>query len=154
MSRAERGGAEEPLRVAFVCVENAGRSQIAAALAERERDRRGLDGAVEVRSGGTAPAEHVHDVVVRAMAELDVDISGRRAREIPREELLDVDVVVTMGCSADDVCPATWRGDARDWGLDDPADRPLEEVRGIRDEIAERVADLFDEMERGVVSRA
>ncbi|MEF8789130.1 MAG: low molecular weight phosphatase family protein [Haloarculaceae archaeon] len=154
MSRAERGGAEEPLRVAFVCVENAGRSQIAAALAERERDRRGLDGAVEVRSGGTAPAENVHDVVVRAMAELDVDISGRRPREIPREELLDVDVVVTMGCSADDVCPATWRGDARDWGLDDPADRPLEEVRGIRDEIAERVADLFDEMERGVVSRA
>jgi protein-tyrosine-phosphatase len=154
MSRAERGGAEEPLRVAFVCVENAGRSQMAAALAERERDRRGLDGAVEVRSGGTAPAEHVHDVVVRAMAELDVDISGRRPREIPREELLDVDVLVTMGCSADDVCPATWRGDARDWGLDDPADRPLEEVRGIRDEIAERVADLFDEMERGVVSRA
>ncbi|MEF8868029.1 MAG: low molecular weight phosphatase family protein [Haloarculaceae archaeon] len=154
MSRPERGGAEEPLRVAFVCVENAGRSQIAAALAERERDRRGLDGAVEVRSGGTAPAENVHDVVVRAMAELDVDISGRRPREIPREELLDVDVVVTMGCSADDVCPATWRGDARDWGLDDPADRPLEEVRGIRDEIAERVADLFDEMERGVVSRA
>jgi protein-tyrosine-phosphatase len=154
MSRAEPGGAEEPLRVAFVCVENAGRSQMAAALAERERDRRGLDGAVEVRSGGTAPAEHVHDVVVRAMAELDVDISGRRPREIPREELLDVDVLVTMGCSADDVCPATWRGDARDWGLDDPADRPLEEVRGIRDEIAERVADLFDEMERGVVSRA
>jgi protein-tyrosine-phosphatase len=121
---------------------------MAAALAERERDRRGL--AVEVLSGGTDPAERVHDVVVRAMAELDIDLSGARPREIPREELLAVDVVVTMGCSADDVCPATWRGDARDWGLDDPADRPLEEVRGIRDEIAERVVDLFDGIEREV----
>jgi protein-tyrosine-phosphatase len=137
-----------PPSVAFVCVENAGRSQMAAAIAERERDRRGL--AVEVLSGGTDPAERVHDVVVRAMAELDIDLSDARPREIPREELLAVDVVVTMGCSADDVCPATWRGDARDWGLDDPADRPLEEVRGIRDEIAERVADLFDGIERGV----
>jgi protein-tyrosine-phosphatase len=148
MSSETVGPGGSPPRVAFVCVENAGRSQMAAALAERERDRRGL--AVEVLSGGTDPAERVHDVVVRAMAELDIDLSGARPREIPREELLAVDVVVTMGCSADDVCPATWRGDARDWGLDDPADRPLEEVRGIRDEIAERVVDLFDGIEREV----
>jgi protein-tyrosine-phosphatase len=135
------------LRVAFVCVENAGRSQMAAALAVRERDRRGLAGAVEVLSGGTEPAENVHEAVVRAMAELDVDLSGATPREMTREELRSVDVVVTMGCSAGDVCPATWRGDARDWGLDDPAGRPPEEVRAIRDEVADRVSSLFDEFE-------
>jgi protein-tyrosine-phosphatase len=145
---SDSGGTAEPsLRVAFVCVENAGRSQMAAALAGRERERRGLDGTVEVLSGGTDPAESVHEVVVRAMGELDVDLSGEEPREIPREELLSVDVVVTMGCSADDVCPATWRGDARDWGLDDPAGRSLDDVREIRDEIAERVGALFDEIE-------
>jgi len=139
-----------PVCIAFVCVENAGRSQMAVALAERERARRGLDGRVELRSGGTDPAVHVHDVVVRSMAELGVDLSGRRPREVSREELLDVDVVVTMGCSADDVCPATWRGDARDWGLDDPGERPIAEVREIRDEIADRVSALFDELEAGM----
>jgi len=138
---------EPSLRVAFVCVKNAGRSQMAAALAERERERRGLDGAVEVLGGGTDPAVDVHDVVVRAMAELDVDLSGVRPREISPEELRAVDLVVTMGCSAEDVCPATWRGDARDWALDDPAGRSLDEVREIRDEIEARVNALFDEIE-------
>jgi protein-tyrosine-phosphatase len=137
----------EPISVAFVCVQNAGRSQMATAFAERERERRDLEGRVDVRTGGTDPADHVHEGVVEAMREAGFDLSDRVPREIPREELLDVDVVVTMGCSAGDVCPATWRGDARDWGLDDPDGRPPEEVRRIRDEIAERVSALFDEFE-------
>jgi len=141
------GSSEPSLRVAFVCVENAGRSQMAAALAERERERRGLSRSVGVLDGGTEPAASVHDVVVRAMAELDVDLSGEKPREISREELRSADVVVTMGCSANDVCPATWRGDARDWGLDDPAGGSLDEVREIRDAIVARVRALFDELE-------
>ena len=137
---------DQPTRVAFVCVQNAGRSQMAAAFAERQVDRRGLTGGIEVVSGGTDPAAEVHPVVVDAMVDCDVDLSGVRPREIPREELLAADVVVTMGCSAGDVCPATWRGDARDWGLDDPHGRPIWKVREIRDEIEGRVSSLIDEL--------
>ncbi|PAU84675.1 low molecular weight phosphatase family protein [Halorubrum salipaludis] len=133
-------------RVAFVCVQNAGRSQMAAAFAERERDRRGAGNRIEIVTGGTQPADHVHDIVVEAMAEVDIDIGDRTPREVTPEELQAVDLVVTMGCSASDVCPATWNGENRDWGLDDPHERPIEEVREIRDEIDERVVALFDEL--------
>lgn len=128
--------------VAFVCVQNAGRSQIAAAFAERERDARGMD--VEVLTGGTDPAARVHGVVVEAMAEVGFDLSGRRPRTITPVEIADAQYVITMGCSANDVCPATWRGDARDWALDDPHGRPIEAVREIRDEIERRVGEFFD----------
>lgn len=141
-----------PTHVAFVCVENAGRSRMAAALAERERARRGLESAVTILSGGTRPADAVHEVVVEAMAELDVDLTDTRPRAITRADLGDVDVIVTMGCSADGVCPATWEGDSRDWDLDDPKGRSLDEVRAIRDEIAERVEALFDEVEAEVTA--
>jgi protein-tyrosine-phosphatase len=133
-------------RVAFVCVQNAGRSQIAAAFAERELDRRNVGGQIELVTGGTRPADHIHDVVVDAMRELDIDISDRTPREVTPDELQAVDLVVTMGCSASDVCPATWNGENRDWGLDDPHERPIEEVREIRDEIEARVVALFDEL--------
>ena len=136
-----------PISVAFVCVQNAGRSQMAAALADRERHDRAMADSVEIHHGGTDPADHVHEVVVEVMAELGFDLSKEQPRSIPRDELLDMAIVVTMGCSAEDVCPTTWRGDSRDWGLDDPHGRPLEEVRTIRDEIAERVAELFDELQ-------
>lgn len=137
----------DPKSVAFVCVQNAGRSQMAAAFGERECHRRGLEDVIEVHCGGTDPADHVHGVVVDAMAEVDIDLSSGAPRRIRREELLDMDLVITMGCSAEDVCPATWRGDARDWGLDDPAGRSNEEVRAIRDEIERRTVALFDELE-------
>ena len=87
-----------PITVAFVCVENAGRSQMAAAFAERERVRRGIDSHIDIRKGGTDPADTVHEEVVDAMAELDFDISEETPRSIPRDELLKVDIVVTMGC--------------------------------------------------------
>ncbi|WP_136591747.1 arsenate reductase/protein-tyrosine-phosphatase family protein [Salinigranum halophilum] len=133
-------------RVAFVCVQNAGRSQMAAAFAERELDRRNVGGQIELVTGGTRPADHIHDVVVDAMRELDIDISDRTPRAVTPDELQAVDLVVTMGCSASDVCPATWNGENRDWGLDDPHERPIEEVREIRDEIEARVVALFDEL--------
>ncbi|AZQ13583.1 low molecular weight phosphatase family protein [Halorubrum sp. PV6] len=132
-------------RIALVCVQNAGRSQMAAAFAERERDRRDAGDQIEIVSGGTRPADHVHGVVVEAMREVDIDLGDREPREVTPEELQSVDLVITMGCSASDVCPATWNGENRDWDLDDPHGRPLAEVREIRDEIEERVGALFDE---------
>lgn len=137
----------EPIRVAFVCVQNAGRSQMAAAFARRAVARRELADQIEVETGGTAPADHVHTVVVEAMDEVDIDVSDRTPREIPPEDIMRMDYVITMGCSAEDVCPATWRGDSRDWGLDDPGEQPLAVVRDIRDEIANRVTSLLDEIE-------
>jgi protein-tyrosine-phosphatase len=140
------GTPDDPITVAFVCVQNAGRSQMAAAFAERERDRRGLGDSIDVRTGGTDPADHVHEEVVTVLEEVDVSLGDRTPRAIGREELLDVDMVLTMGCSAEGVCPATWRGDARDWDLDDPDGRPLAEVQAIRDDVESRVVALFDEL--------
>jgi protein-tyrosine-phosphatase len=142
--------ANASIGVAFVCVENAGRSQMAAAFAERELADRGLADDVAIVSGGTDPADHVHDVVLEAMAEVGLDLGDRQPREITPEELAAVEYAITMGCSADDVCPATWRGDARDWALDDPGGQDLETVREIRDEIRQRVDDLLDELARTV----
>jgi len=136
----------EPVRIGFVCVENAGRSQMAAAFAREMVAERGLEGAIDVVSGGTDPAETVHDVVLEAMAEEGIDVAENEPTLLPRETILAMDYVVTMGCSADDVCPATWRGDSRDWGLDDPAGKSLAEVRTIRDEIRTRVSALLDEV--------
>ena len=135
----------EQVGLAFVCVQNAGRSQMAYAFAKREVEERGLEDKVELITGGTQPATQVHDVVVEAMRERDIDLSDRTPREITFEELQDTDIVITMGCSAEDVCPATWTGENRDWDLDDPHGRPLDEVRNIRDEIEQRVSALFDE---------
>lgn len=137
------GADERPLRVAFVCVRNAGRSQMAAAFAERERRRRGLED-VEVLSGGTRPADEVHDVVVEAMREVGVDVAGRTPREIPADELASCDYVATMGCStleldADGV-------EVRDWALDDPHGQDLEAVREIREQVEANVVALFDEL--------
>jgi protein-tyrosine-phosphatase len=139
---------EPTYALGFVCVQNAGRSQMATAFAERERANRGLEDAVEITTGGTHPAESVHDIVVEIMAEADgggIDLSDRTPREISTEELHACDVVATMGCStlelgADDV-------DVRDWALDDPDGADPETAKRIRDAVEERVTALFDEVE-------
>lgn len=129
-------------RFGFVCVQNAGRSQMATAFAERERERRGLADSVEILTGGTDPADDVHPEVVEAMQEVDIDLSDRLPRAVSDDELADCTVVATMGCStlelSDDVAQ-------RDWALDDPHGQSVETVRRIRDDIEERVANLFDE---------
>ncbi|MFC6904009.1 low molecular weight phosphatase family protein [Halalkalicoccus tibetensis] len=132
---------ERPVRFGFVCVQNAGRSQMSAAFAERERERRGLDD-LEILTGGTHPAESVHEEVIEAMAELDIDLSDREPREVSTEELDSCDVVATMGCSTLELDADV---DVRDWDLEDPHGRSVDEVREIRDEIEERVTALFDE---------
>lgn len=135
--------------LAFVCVQNAGRSQIATAYAQRELENRNLEHRVRIVTGGTKPADRVHEGVVKVMREDGIDLSDRTPREITFDELQEADIVITMGCSADDVCPATWRGDSRDWDLDDPHDQPLDVIHEIQDEIRDRVADLFAELDAG-----
>ncbi len=137
---------DSPTRVAFVCVQNAGRSQMATAFAERELTERDVTDRIEILTGGTQPADHVHDEVVRVMDEEGFDLRDRTPREITPDELQSVEYVITMGCSAGDVCPAAWSGENRDWDLDDPDGEGLDGVREIRDEIAGRVSDLFDEL--------
>lgn len=137
------------MTVAYVCVQNAGRSQMAYAFARREQKARGLDEAVSLVTGGTRPAEEIHPEVVDTMRERGIDIAGRTPREVTVDGLQASDLVITMGCSADDVCPTGWGGETRDWDLDDPDGRPPEEVRAIRDAIERRVATLFEELSRG-----
>ena len=134
----------DPTRIAFMCVRNAGRSQMATAFAERERRRRGLDW--EILTGGTAPADAVHDVVIDAMDEVGIDVSDRTPRTITESELRSCDVVATMGCSTLDVGTVGDDVDVRDWALPDPGEADLDDVRAIRDEIETRVTALFDEL--------
>jgi len=143
----------EPVRVAFVCVQNAGRSQMSTAFAERERERRGLDDTVEILTGGTHPADHVHEAVVEVMDEEGFDRSERTPREISTAELESCDYVATMGCSTLDLDADGSAVDVRDWALADPDGQDMERVREIRDEIEGRVSALFDEIERVVATR-
>jgi arsenate reductase (thioredoxin) len=135
----------ETTRVAMVCVQNAGRSQMATAYAEREREARGLDD-VEIRSGGTHPADSVHDVVVEAMDGEGIDLSDRTPQEISDEELEACDYVATMGCSTLEIDADV---DVLDWDLEDPHGQDIETVHEIREDVRTRVASLFDEIEAG-----
>jgi protein-tyrosine-phosphatase len=122
--------------VLFVCVHNAGRSQMAAALV---RLRSG--GRVSVRSAGSTPAEEINPAVVAAMAELGVDLSRERPTRLDDAAVEAADVVVTMGCG--DACPVYPGKLYEDWPVADPAGSPLDDVRAIRDEIDRRVQRLL-----------
>ncbi len=125
--------------VLFVCVHNAGRSQMAAALLEHR-----AAGRVRVRSAGSTPADEVNPSVVASMAELGIDVSRERPKGLTEEAVREVDVVVTMGCG--DTCPILPGTRYLDWELPDPAGRSVEQVRPIRDEIDERVRTLLEEL--------
>lgn len=137
---------ETPTRIAFVCVQNAGRSQMAAAFAQRERERRGLADVVEISTGGTDPAAAVHPIVVEAMREVGIDLSDCSPREITNPELSSCDYVATMGCSTLAVDADDAAIDVRDWALADPHGRDLDAVREIRDRVEANVVALFDEI--------
>ena len=130
--------AERP-EVLFLCVHNAGRSQMAAALLERE-----TNGRVIVHSAGSAPGESLNPAVVVAMAERGIDLSSRTPKPLTHEMGLSADVIVTMGCG--DSCPVYPGKRYVDWELPDPAGLPLEAVRPIRDDIAARVRGLAEEL--------
>ncbi|MGY1948963.1 arsenate reductase ArsC [Nocardia asiatica] len=127
--------------VLFVCVHNAGRSQMAAGFLTH------LAGdAIEVRSAGSAPAESINPAAVEAMAELGIDISDQSPKILTFDAVESSDVVITMGCG--DTCPVFPGVSYRDWVLEDPAGKGVESVRPIRDEIKTRVEDLIAEMLR------
>jgi len=122
--------------VLFVCVHNAGRSQMAAALLERR-----AEGRVRVLSAGSEPADRLNPAVVEAMAELGIDISGERPKKLEDGMVRASDVVITMGCG--DACPIYPGKRYEDWELEDPSGKDLDTVRGIRDEIGSRVDALL-----------
>ena len=125
--------------VLFVCVHNAGRSQMAAALLEHH-----AGGRVRVRSAGTEPSDEIDPNVVAAMAERGLDVAAARPRGLRDDDLRDADVVITMGCG--DACPVVPGTRYLDWDLPDPAGKPLAEIRPIRDDIERRVVDLLREL--------
>jgi arsenate reductase len=133
------------MKLGFICVQNAGRSQMSAAFAERERRHREIEESVDIITGGTAPADSVHEEVVTVMNEVDIDLSGHKPREVSSTELESCDIVATMGCSTLDIDAD--EADIRDWSLDDPHNKNIEHVRAIRDDIENRVATLFDQVE-------
>jgi arsenate reductase (thioredoxin) len=122
------------MRALFVCLHNAGRSQMSAALWERAGR--------EARSAGTTPADRVHPEVVEVMEELGIDLSERVPKKLTTEMAEWADVVVTMGCG--DECPYIPGKRYIDWDLPDPKGLPIDEVRAIRDDIAQRVTQLAD----------
>ncbi|HET6311840.1 MAG TPA: arsenate reductase ArsC [Candidatus Nitrosotalea sp.] len=127
--------------VLFVCLHNAGRSQMSEALF-----RRAADGRHAARSAGTRPADRVHDSVVAVMRELDVDLSDRTPMLLTTDLAQWADVVVTMGCG--DECPFIPGRRYIDWDLQDPSGLPVDDVRAIRDDISSRVSDLIDSLDR------
>ena len=131
--------ADENPEVLFVCVHNAGRSQMAAGLlASKAGDR------VQVLSAGSEPADQLNPAVVVAMDELGIDISAEHPKKLEDAMVRESDVVITMGCG--DACPIYPGKRYEDWDLEDPAGKDLEAVRGIRDEIAARVDALIAEL--------
>ena len=123
--------------VLFVCVHNAGRSQMAAAMLERQ-----AEGRVRVISAGSEPADELNPAVVQAMEEVGIDISAERPKKLEDGMVREADVVITMGCG--DACPIYPGKRYEDWDLEDPAGKDLEVVRGIRGEISNRVASLVN----------
>ena len=132
--------------VLFVCVHNAGRSQMAAALLARR-----AGGRVQVRSAGSEPADRLNPAVVQAMREVGIDLGTERPKLLTDGAVREADVVVTMGCG--DACPFYPGKRYLDWELPDPAGRPVEEVRPIRDRIDELVGGLLGELTEGADRR-
>jgi arsenate reductase (thioredoxin) len=126
--------------VLFVCLHNAGRSQMSQALFERA-----AAGRHHALSAGTTPAERVHPEVIKVMHELGIDLDDRRPQQLTRALAERADVVVTMGCG--DQCPFIPGKRYIDWDLQDPKGRPIEEVRATRADIARRIADLVAELD-------
>jgi arsenate reductase len=125
--------------VLFVCVHNAGRSQMAAGFMEHH-----ANGNVRVLSAGSAPKDSINPIAVQAMAEVGIDIANNQPKVLTNEAVQESDVVITMGCG--DTCPFYPGKRYEDWVLDDPAGQPIEKVREIRDEIETKVKNLLKEL--------
>jgi len=138
-------GARNVSDVLFVCVHNAGRSQMAKALFNWLAGERRLS--LRAESAGTEPGESIHQNVLDAMKELGLDLSKERPRLMTNAMVEQARRVITMGCAVDsDACPAIFLRDVEDWGLPDPKGRSLEEVRAIRETIRQRVEALIESL--------
>jgi arsenate reductase len=125
-------------KILFVCIENAGRSQIAEAFANQQGSDKVL-----ASSAGNKPSDKVNSVVVEVMKEKGIDISSKKPKEITAKMAMDADLIVTMGCSAQGICPGPFFKPTIEWKLEDPKDKPIEKVREIRDEIERLVIGLL-----------
>jgi len=128
-------------KILFVCVENAGRSQMAEAFAQRYGE-----GKIEAVSAGTMPSTEVNPIVVEAMREKGIDISKNKPKFINTRMVQDADAIIVMGCSAQGFCPAPLLNKVVDWELEDPKGKPLQKVREIRDDIERRIKKLISEI--------
>lgn len=131
-------------KILFVCVENAGRSQIAEGFAKHYgKDK------VEAISAGTMPSSEVNPLVIQVMQEKGIDISKNKPKQITKQMVQEADTIVVMGCSAQGFCPAPLLGKVADWNIEDPKGKPLEKVREIREEIEAKVKKLVNEIGTG-----
>ena len=129
-----------PPTILFVCVHNSGRSQMAEAFLNRMSN-----GRATAQSAGTFPGDSINPTVAQAMSKLGIDLSQKRPQLLTQEMLDGAERVITMGCNVEDACPANMVV-TEDWALEDPKDRPLEDVRRIREEIRQRVEALLKEL--------
>jgi len=127
-------------RILFVCVENAGRSQMAEAFAKHYGNNK-----VQAVSAGTMPSSEINPIVIQAMREKGIDISLNKPKQITTQMVQEADTIVVMGCSAEGFCPAPLLGKVKDWNIEDPKGKPTEKVREIRDEIERKVRTLVEE---------
>ncbi|OGF53306.1 MAG: hypothetical protein A2Z21_10590 [Candidatus Fraserbacteria bacterium RBG_16_55_9] len=131
-------------RIIFVCVGNSCRSQMAEGFARHYAREFALN--AEITSAGTRPEGYVHPTAIAVMHERAIDISRQLSKSIKPEELLSYDYVITMGCSDKEIFPATFRGERRDWGMEDPFGKPLDAYRKARDQIERKVVLLLREI--------
>jgi arsenate reductase len=125
-------------KILFVCVENAGRSQMAEGFAKHYGKSK-----IEAMSAGTMPSNEVNPLVIQAMQEKGIDISKNKPKQITTQMVKDADTIIVMGCSAQGFCPAPLLSKVIDWNIEDPKGKSLEKVREIRDEIEKKVKELL-----------
>jgi len=127
-------------KVLFVCVENAGRSQMAEGFFKKYASK-----GLTPLSAGTNPAYHINPIVVEAMKEVGIDISKQKSKELTEEMIRESDKVVNMGCMDKNFCPTIWLPKVIEWNLEDPKGKSIEEIRQIRDEIEKKVKEIVAE---------
>ena len=128
-------------KVLFVCVENAGRSQMAEGFFKKYAPN-----GFKTQSAGTKPVSQINPIVVQAMKEVGIDISKQKSKELTDEMIRDSDKVINMGCMDKNFCPTIWLPKVIEWGMEDPKGQSIEKVREIRDEIEQRVKELVAEI--------
>jgi protein-tyrosine-phosphatase len=125
--------------ILFVCVQNAGRSQMAEGFFRKYAPK-----GYEVISAGTVPTSQINPIAVEVMKEVEIDISKQKPKDLTEDMMRNATTIINMGCMDDKFCPALFVPKVIDWGIEDPKDKPIEKVREIRDEIEKRVLEIID----------